>query len=178
MTRGLWFVLLGSPTGVVMLTWHHVHQVIMSCSSPCCSLKPNLEPIGVVTPLSCHSWRMENGDVARSPWMARGPFSEIGEWRMEKTSCEGFIIFHLGLLLSPGMHTTKSAWWMRKRTSNPSVWKEHKFLPHAGGNGNSHSPFSTGHKRVSHLSPWRSYPIGSSFSSFSILHFSRRCDNP
>jgi hypothetical protein len=36
---------------------------------------------------------------------------------------------------------------------------------------------------VSHLSPWRSYPIGSSFSSFSILPFSIlhcpwRCDNP
>ena len=36
---------------------------------------------------------------------------------------------------------------------------------------------------MSHLSPWRSYPIGSSFSSFSILHSPnlhspRRCDNP
>jgi hypothetical protein len=55
--------------------------------------------------------------------MAEGPFSENGEWRMEKTSSpsrvkngewrkllvEGFIIFHMGLLLSPGIHTTKSA---------------------------------------------------------------------
>jgi hypothetical protein len=46
-----------------------------------------------------------------------------------------------------------------------------------------HSPFSTGHKGVSHLSSWRSYPIGSSFSSFFILHSPilhslRRCDNP
>jgi hypothetical protein len=53
--------------------------------------------------------------------MAEGPFSEIGEWRMEKTSSptrvkngerrkllvEGFIIFHMGLLLSLGIHTTK-----------------------------------------------------------------------
>jgi hypothetical protein len=66
---------------------------------------------------------------------------------------------------------------MRKRTSNPSMWIKHKFLPHVGGNGNSHSPFSTGHKGVSHLSPWRSYPIGSSFSSFSILHSPKRHDN-
>jgi len=36
-------------------------------------------PIGVVTPLSLYSQRMENGDVARSPGMAEGPFSEIGE---------------------------------------------------------------------------------------------------
>jgi hypothetical protein len=140
-----------------------------------------VDSIGVVTPLSSHSRRMENGDVARSPWMAEGPL-ENGEWR--KLLVEGFIIFHLWLLLlSHGIHTIKSAWWMRQRISNPCVWIEHKFLSHAGGNGNSHSPFSTGHKGVSHLSPWRSYPIGSSFSSFSILHSNilhspRRCDNP
>ena len=53
-------------------------------------------------------------------------------------------------------------------------------------NGNCHSPFSIlreSHKGVSHLSPWRSNPIGSSFSSFSILWEPilrplRRCDNP
>jgi hypothetical protein len=38
-----------------------------------------------------------------------------------------------------------------------------------------HSPRAT--KGVT-LSPWRSYPIGSSFSSFSILHSPKRCDNP
>jgi hypothetical protein len=32
--------------------------------------------IGVVTPLSSHSRRSENGDVAPSPWMAKGPFSK------------------------------------------------------------------------------------------------------
>jgi hypothetical protein len=57
--------------------------------------------------------------------MAEGPFSEIGdwrmeneenffssmgeEWRMEKTSCGRFYYFHMGLLLSLGIHTTKSA---------------------------------------------------------------------
>ena len=46
-----------------------------------------------------------------------------------------------------------------------------------------HCPFSENHKGVSHLSPWRSYPTGSSFSSFSILREiilrpPRRCDNP
>ena len=41
-----------------------------------------------------------------------------------------------------------------------------------------HSPFSENHKGVSHLSPRRSYPNGSSFSSFSILRSPRRCDNP
>ena len=30
----------------------------------------------VVTPPSSHSSRLENGDVAPSPWMAEGPFSE------------------------------------------------------------------------------------------------------
>jgi hypothetical protein len=58
---------------------------------------------------------------------------------------EGFIIFHMGLLLSLEIHTTKNAWWMRQRTSNPSVRIEHKFLPHAGGNGGSHSPLAVLH---------------------------------
>jgi hypothetical protein len=41
-------------------------------------------------------------------------------------------------------------------------------------------PFSILHgpQRGVTLSPWRSYAIGSSFSSFSILHSPRRCDNP
>ena len=41
--------------------------------------RSDLETLGVVTPLSSHSRRMENGDVARSSWMAEGPFSENGE---------------------------------------------------------------------------------------------------
>jgi hypothetical protein len=59
---------------------HDEHLVVAS---------PNF-PLGVVTPLSSHSRRMENG-----------------EWR--KLLVEGFIIFHLGLLLSHEIHTTKSA---------------------------------------------------------------------
>jgi hypothetical protein len=69
--------------------------------------------LGVVTPLSSHSQRMENGDMARSPWMAEGPFSEIGEWRMKKTSspprvkngenflCEGFTAKPFSILHGP-----------------------------------------------------------------------------
>ena len=62
----------------------------------------------VVTPLSSHSRRMENGDVARSPWTAEGSFSENGEWnfcssmggewRMENDLGEGFTT---GLCFSP-----------------------------------------------------------------------------
>jgi hypothetical protein len=48
---------------------------------------------------------------------------------------------------------------------------EHKFLPHADSRVIPilHSPISTGHNRGVTLSTWRSYPIGSSFSAFSIL---------
>jgi hypothetical protein len=57
------------------------------------------------------------------------------------------------------------------------------FLPHVDSHVIPiiHSPFSTGHNnRGVAFSPWRSYSIGSSFSSFSILHLHspRRCDNP
>jgi hypothetical protein len=86
-----------------------------------------------------HSRRLENGEWRTSS------LSQVKNEKWRKLLVEGFTIFHMGLLLSPGIHTTKSAWWMRKRTSNPSVWIEHKFLPHAGGNGNSHSPFSILH---------------------------------
>jgi hypothetical protein len=128
----------------------------------------------------------ENGEWGHGTLSLNGGGSILGDWRMEneewrKHLVEGFTMFHMGLLLSPGIHTTKSAWWMRQWTSNPSVWLEHKFLPHVGCNGNSHShsafsilhsPFFTDHKRVSHLSPWRSYLIDSSFFSFNHSSFS------
>ena len=66
--------------------------------------------VGVVTPLSSHSRRMENEDVAHYPWMAEGPCSEDGEWRKlflhgrRKLLGEGFT--------AKPMCTTKCAWWM------------------------------------------------------------------
>jgi hypothetical protein len=91
-------------------------------------------------------------------------FSSTGEeWRMKKLLVRRFYckasVFHLGSLLSP---------------------LEHKFLTLADSRVIPvlHSPFSTGHNRGVTLSPWRSYPIGSSFFSFSILHSLRRCDKP
>ena len=46
---------------------------------------------------------------------------------------------------------------------SPGVMKAHTVLRLL------HSPFSENHKGVAHLSPWRSYPTGSSFSSIFIL---------
>ena len=140
--------------------------------------------VGVVTPLSSHSRRMEKGDVACSSWMAEGPISEIGEWGMKKTSSpprvkneewrkllvEGFIIFHMRLLLSPGIHITKSAWWLRQWTSNPSMWIEHKILPHAGGNSNSHFPFSILHRPQRGVTPFFMEKLSYWLLFFLILH--------
>ena len=71
---------------------------------------------------------------------------------------------------------------METLTSFPPEVKNGPFLE----NFSPHSPFSIlreDHKGVSHLSPQRNNPIGSSFSSFSILREPilrprRRCDNP
>ena len=38
--------------------------------------RDEIESLGAVTLLSSHSWSSENGEVAPSPWMAEGPFSE------------------------------------------------------------------------------------------------------
>ena len=46
-------------------------------------------------------WRMETGETFSPPWVKNG------EWR--KLLLEGFTIFHMGLFLSPRIHTTKSA---------------------------------------------------------------------
>jgi hypothetical protein len=108
------------------------------------------DTIGDVTPLSSHSQSSDNGDVARSPWKAEGPFYEDwefhsspprvknGEWRrflVRRFSCKTFI-FHVGSLLSP----------LEARFVWPSVWTKHKLLPHADSwvIPIIHSPFSTG----------------------------------
>jgi hypothetical protein len=116
-------------------------------------------------------WRMENGEW-RKFLLLPGE-----ECKMEKTSCAKFSPQSTTLTshkcFSKKIHTIESAWWMRKRTSNPSVWIEHKFLPHAGGNGKPilHSPFSTGHKGVSHFLHGEAILLAPLFphSSFSIL---------
>ena len=121
---------------------------------------------------SCRPWVLKHyGDRPRGQrfnwsvkltWQYRGchtsffPFSENGEWnffsstgdewRMENDSRRRF--HHKPLFLTRGhfFHTTKSAWWMTKQTSNMSVWIKHKFLPHAGGKMAIHilhSPCST-----------------------------------
>ena len=123
------------------------------------STKREFEPstsLGVVTSLSSHSRRSENGDLAPSPWMAKGPFSENEkpiffssageEWRISQRR------FH-----------------RRPHVSLPGSLLSFSILREGQG--------------VSNLSPWRSYPMGSSFSSFSIfwkpiLRPPRRCDNP
>ena len=84
--------------------------------------------------------------------MAEGPFSENGKPNFFSSAGEEWRIlgegFTAGLLLFS---------WGRFFQSPFSILRE-------------------GHKGVSHLSPQRSYPIGSSFSSFSILRPPRRCD--
>jgi hypothetical protein len=57
---------------------------------------------------------MENGEWGRGTLFLNGGGPILGDWRLEngerrKLFVEGFIIFHLGLFLSPGIHTTKSA---------------------------------------------------------------------
>jgi hypothetical protein len=82
------------------------------------------------------------------------PWVKNGEWRklLVRRFYRKASVFHMGSLLSP---------------------LEHKFLPHANSRVIPilHSLFSILHgpQRGVTLSPWRSYPIGSSFSSFSIL---------
>jgi hypothetical protein len=85
--------------------------------------------------------------------MAEGSFSENGEWRMENE--ENFF-------------SSTGEEWRMEETSCAKVSPQ------------SLSPVSILHgpQRGVTLSPWSSYPIGSSFSSFSILHSPRRCDNP
>ena len=115
--------------------------------------------IRVVTPLSSHSRRSENGDVAPSPRMAEGPFSENGKPNFVSSAGEEWRI--LGEGFTTGLMFLS---WGRFF---------HRFC---------FSILREGHKGVSHLSPWRSNPIGSSFSLFSIprepiLRPRRRCDN-
>ena len=84
----------------------------------------------------------ENGEWGRCTLSLNGGGPIFGDWRMENE--ENFLwkvllFFTWGCFFHLESTLQKSAWWMRKRTSNPSVWIKHKFLPHAGGNGNSHS---------------------------------------
>jgi hypothetical protein len=58
------------------------------------------------------------------------------------------------------------------------VWIEHKFLPHAGGNGNSHSPFSILHGPQTGITPFSIEKLSYWLLFFLILHSPRRCDNP
>ena len=148
---------------------------------------------GVVTPLSSHSQFSENGDVAHSPWKAEGPFSEDwgfhysypqvknGEWRklLVRRFYRKAYVFHLidvytKLLLHFIRVKHTKVIWACEQSIN-SYHKLTRVIPIL------HSPRAT--IGVSHLSPWRSYHVGSSISSSSILyspilHSPRRCDNP
>ena len=54
------------------------------------------DPIGVVTPLSSHSQRSKNAEVAPSPWMAEGPFSENGKSNFSSSTGEEWRILGEG----------------------------------------------------------------------------------
>jgi hypothetical protein len=61
----------------------------------------HVHTVGVVTPLSSHSPRSENGDVATCPWEAEGPFSENGNPNFFSSFGEEWAI--LGEEFTPGV---------------------------------------------------------------------------
>ena len=118
--------------------------------------------------LGVHKTRVWTLHIIRGCHISFLPFSEVGEW-------------WLGTLLEwRRAHSQR----MKNLTSSPPRVKNGEFLGEGFIAGLMF--LSRGFPRrqgVSNLSPWRSYRIGSSFSSFFILRKSilwppRRCDNP